>query len=110
MFIRLQRLQTAQSDTLVQIEEQESTLLELQEKLGMMDESALQARLQAARSAMQQHADRLRALQAEAAAQKQQQQQHCRAVASLESCRQQALVQASLACSVLGYAHPISAC
>ena len=110
MFIRLQRLQTAQSDTFVQIEEQESTLLELQEKLGMMDEPALQARLQAARSAMQQKADRLRALQAEAAAQKQQQQQHCRTVASLESRRQQALVQASLACSVLGYADLISAC
>ena len=81
-------------------------LLELQEKLGMMDEPALQARLQAACSSMQQHADRLRALQAEVAAQKQQQQQHCRAVASLESRRQQALVQASLACSVSGYSDP----
>ena len=109
MSIRLQKPQTAERDTPVQIEEQESPLLELQEKLGMMGEPELQAGLQAAGSAMQQHADRLRALQAEAAAQKQQQ-QHCRAVASLESRRQQALVQASLACSVLGYADPTSAC
>ena len=84
-----------------QIEEQEATLLELQEKLDMMDEPVLKARLEAARSSMQQHADRLHALQAEAAAQKQQAQQHCRAIVSLESHGQQALVLASLARTVL---------
>ena len=94
----------------MQVEEQESTLLELQEKLGMMEEPALQARLQAARSSMQQHADRLRVLQAEVAARKQERQQHCQAVAALESRRQQALVHATLVCSMLGYADPPSAC
>ena len=94
----------------MQMEEQEGRLLELQEKLGMMDAPALEARLQAARSSTQQHADRLRALQAEAAARQQQQQQHCQAIASLEAHRQQAQVQASHACSVLCHAKSPSAC
>ena len=92
MSIRLPRPRTAQSHVIIQIEEQEGRLLELQEKLGMMDAPALEARLQAARSSAQQHKERLRALQAEAAAQKQQQQQHCRNIASLEPRRQKALV------------------
>lgn len=76
----------------VQVEEQECNLLEMEEKLSMLDATLLEARLQGARSNLQQHVEKLQALQAEAAAQRRQQQQQRKQLQSLHSSKQQAQV------------------
>jgi len=76
----------------MQLEEQEYNLLEMEEKLSMMDATSLEARLQGARSNLQQHVEKLQVLQAEAAAQRRQQQQQRKQLQSLQSSKQQAQV------------------
>lgn len=78
----------------MQLEEQEYVLLEMEEKLSMMDAASLEASLQGARSNLQQHVEKLQALQTEAAAQRRQQQQQRKQLQSLQSSKRQAQVSA----------------
>ena len=58
----------------MQLEEQENIMLELEEKLSLLDRPALEGNLQRARSDLQARQDTLQALQAEVAAHRMQQQ------------------------------------
>jgi hypothetical protein len=78
----------------MQLEEHESNLLALQEKLSIIDSSSIATSLQKSRDNLQQSLDRMRALQAEAAAQEEKQEQRFKHLSLLEASRRQAQVQA----------------
>ncbi len=77
----------------MQLEEQESYVLELEEQVSMLDRPALEGSLQKARSRLQKHRDRLQALQAEAAAQKDKQKQQREQLQLLQERKLHAQVQ-----------------
>ena len=76
----------------MQLEEQESYVLELEERLSMLDRPALESSLQGALSNLHKHRERLQALQAEAAAQREQQQQQRKQLQLLQEKKLQAQV------------------
>ena len=80
----------------LQLEEQESYVLELEERLSMLDRPALESSLQRAHSNLQKHCQRLQALQAEAAGQKEQQEQQRRQLQLLQVQKLQAQVWTKL--------------
>ena len=80
----------------MQLEEKESLVLELEEKLSMLDRPALENNLQQARSDLQTCREKLQALQAEAAAQKEQHQQQRKQFQMLQETKLQAQVRAQI--------------